>query len=111
MRDQPGLPFNLAEGQRRKEAGIEQVLSNGAAFKDQVRILIRIVARRGLEFTNDDVRALASELGVEEPHHPNAWGAAVSSAAKAGEIERVGYRKSAAISRHAGLVAVWRRVH
>lgn len=99
--------FDIEKGVARKEEGQAAVQKNDPSFKELVREVIVYAAAELDEFTNDDIRRLAEELGVPSPAHPNSWGAAISSAAKAGIIKRVGFRASAAVTRNAGTNGIW----
>lgn len=70
------------------------------------RTAITDLAATGRPFSADHVR----DMGVPDPDHPNRWGAAFSSARKAGVIRRVGYAPSTTESRHGGVVTVWQGV-
>jgi hypothetical protein len=61
------------------------------------------LARRSGTFTTDDVRALAGAPA----DHPNAAGARILAAARAGLIRKVGYRASSRPELHAHPLAVW----
>ena len=99
------------EGEEAKQEGQHRVTENQQAeWKADVAVIIEQLARRPNGFTGDDVRELASTAGIGEPTHPNAWGAAMSAAAKRGLIQAVGYERSAMPSRHAAVVRVWRAV-
>lgn len=69
-----------------------------AAFEELERL-----AAGGHDFCADD---LVAEVG--QPDSPGAVGAAFSSAAKSGLIRHLGYTTSRRVSRHGGLVRVWR---
>ena len=98
----------IVEGEALKDEGQARVLGNSPAFREQVRALIIEYARRGEPFTSTDLRAAAAVRGIAEPSHPNAWGAAFTSAAKLGIIEKTGdYEKSPVPTCHAAIVALW----
>ena len=106
--EQGSLDFS---GKDRKAAGIDLVLENEPeAWKDTVYALLLDLAYNWHRFTSDDLRADAGARGVPEPHHPNCWGAVFARAAKAGLIERVGFRHSTLPSCHARAISVWTRV-
>lgn len=94
----------LELGEQRKSEGIARVEEHQPdAFRAMVDQAIAVLARRDVPFSSDDVR----KLTALEPHHPNAWGAAMVRASKRGLIRRVGFAKSTTPSRHAGVVANW----
>ena len=77
-------------------------------WKAGVARVIAMLARRAEPFTGDDVRAQALERSLGQPSHPNAWGAAMSTASKRGVIQAVGYAASTQVSRHGAIVRQWR---
>lgn len=97
------------QGEQHKADGIEALGFTHAAWMEAATCVLESLANRGSEFTSDDLRRECDAKWVCEPSHPNAWGAVFSKAAKAGLIERIGYRKSTLPSAHARVVAVWRR--
>ena len=105
---QPNL-FDAPEGDRRKAAGQALVESHQVEqWKAGVARVIAMLARRAEPFTGDDVRAQALERSLGQPSHPNAWGAAMSTASKRGVIQAVGYTASTQVSRHGAIVRQWR---
>jgi hypothetical protein len=62
------------------------------------------LARGGLPFTSDEVR----ELAGPPTDHPNAAGSRFAAAARAGVIERIGYRNSTRAVLHSHPLSVWR---
>ena len=102
-------------GQQLKDAGIERIQKrkwHDEAFK----LLCDVIGWGGLwpdEFTASHVKSVLSSPndsgGFNSPPHPNCWGALINAAAKAGLIERVGYRPSREPSAHRRIVSVWRR--
>ncbi|MGH2595798.1 MAG: hypothetical protein ACRDH7_07520 [Actinomycetota bacterium] len=67
---------------------------------------IRLLASIGDPFTSDDVRAIAGDPW----DHPNACGSLFNRAARAGVIERIGYRKSERPRLHSHPLTLWRGV-
>lgn len=106
---QGGL-FDTPSGKDRKAAGTERVLDNAPTeWKDEAfELLLRLRQERD-EFSSEDLRVIARDQGLEEPHHPNCWGAVFARAAKSAIIERCGFRKNGISSTHARMVGVWRR--
>ena len=101
--------FDAPEGDRRKAAGQALVESHQVDhWKAGIARVIALLARQAETFTNDDVRAQALERSLGEPTHPNAWGAAMSTARKRGVIQAVGYTASTQVSRHGAIVRQWR---
>ena len=98
----------LQLGEQLKDNGVQQVAEHDPLWIKKVLTLIILTSEDTETFTADDIRYRATDEGWSQPKHPNAWGAAFSTAAKMGLIERVGYRPSATPSAHARVVAVWR---
>lgn len=88
--------------------GVDQAEENTEPnWRDWAFNVIQELARTGREFTNDDVRL----RGVDEPPHPNHWGALFTAARRKGLIEPTGQvRPSTTPSRNASLNRVWRGV-
>jgi len=106
MTTQPTL--DLFTGLERKDRGIALVVAHNPDWAQWVRRIILSLSKARDTFTVEDVRKEAKAIGVPEPKHPNAWGAALSSAAGADHIEACGYRKNAIPSAHARVVRVWK---
>lgn len=70
-------------------------------WRANVLDLIERFCREGRRFTSDDLHQ------VGEPHHPNAWGAAIQRAKKAGHIIPVETRCTGRKSGHGRLVRTW----
>lgn len=99
------LMLDIYGARAARDEGIALVAANSDEWwRSTVDTAIAHLARQGGEFTSDDIRL----LGVDEPHHHNAWGARFSAAAKRGVIVRVGYRQSSRVAGHARVIAVWR---
>ena len=81
----------FAEAEARKQQGMARVDANAddwwKATADQA---IAHLASTGRVFEAYDLVL----MGCPEPHHPNAWGARMSAAAKHGLIRAVGYGPS-----------------
>lgn len=82
-------PSGLTLGRQARDEGTTLVLENaGQEWRDRIAFLIDGLARRLPELTADDVRAEVERTGMGEPHHVNAYGAAMLAAAKRGSIRR-----------------------
>ena len=76
-------------GRAARDEGAATVLQNaGDAWRDRVAFLIDDLARSRPDLTADDVRAAALRTGLGDPHHHNAWGAALLAASRRGSIRR-----------------------
>jgi hypothetical protein len=91
----------LAEAVR--DVGVQAALNFDSEWRDAAQEALAELAASGLEFTADDLRDR-----VGEPMSPNALGAAIRAASAADLIRHVGYRRSRRISRHAGVIGVWK---
>lgn len=91
------------EGERLRDEGIEQVETNNVAFVDVMRRLAIEHARTYGFVSADDMRPIASRLGLM-PTHPNAWGAVFRD----DRFTVLGYKQSTTASRHGGLLRVWK---
>lgn len=108
---QRGL-FDGLSGDDRKTSGIDLVLANETPeWKDLALELLVALMRDQPEFTSEDLRVRARAGALEDPHHPNCWGAVFTRAAKIGLIERCGFRPSRIASAHARQIGVWRIAH
>jgi hypothetical protein len=82
-------PHGRTIGQAARDEGAALVLENaGQEWRERIAGLIDDLARRLPDLTADDVRAEAVRVGAGQPHHANAWGAAMLAAAKRGSIRR-----------------------
>lgn len=78
-------------GQVARDEGAARVLDNaGQEWRDRIAFLIDDLARSRPDFTADDVRAAVHLAGLGEPHHANAYGAAMLAAARRGSIRKTG---------------------
>lgn len=89
-------------GEQLKMEGIERVKANNKVWMVVADEAMWRLATTKLEFTTEDLKAI-----VCNPQHPNAYGAAFNTAARAGLIKRVGYRPSTSPSAHGRIVSVW----
>lgn len=91
-------------GEQAKEAGIAQALSSApsAPWRVVARAGLLELVGRGRPFTSEDLTAL-----VGQPPSPNAVGAVVNGAARAGWIERAGFVKAERANQHAALISRW----
>lgn len=90
---QPCLDYDAAQ----------HLVAADAWWRDCADRAIDYLAASGQPFTAADL----TELGVPAPDHPNRWGALFQAAYRSGRIVPVGYARSTAASRHAGVVRVW----
>jgi len=99
--------LDIIEAIRQREAGMDRVLlSADEAYREDYMQAIATLARRGVEFTADDCRAIAGD--PPESCSPNLSGALFNAAAKAGLIEAVGYARSGRVIGHGNRLLSWR---
>lgn len=97
----------FTEAQQRKVAGMAVADGNADDFwKSTADQAIAHLASTGEVFEAYDLVL----LGCPEPHHPNAWGARMSAAAKHGLIVNVGAGPSKRPTVARSLVRYWRGV-
>ena len=98
-------------GEQLKQEGCAVVAFNaGPLWNRAVDECIAECALAFDEFTYDDVRRLAAQRGIPEPHHPNAWGARMHAAARHGICRMTGRRRRSLRGiAHARQVEIWTR--
>ena len=99
----PRRPQPVHTGRELRDTGVAQVAAASPNFLAKATEAIKALARQDEPFTAEDVAALTGR-----PDRPNAMGAALISAHKAGIIVKVGYVQATRRSRHASALAVWR---
>lgn len=98
--------LDLEAGRAARDDGIARVTTHAdEADRDDVEEAIDRLAATGRPFTADDVREL-----IPPVDQPNLIGACFRAASTRGEIVKLGYRQSAAPSRHANPNTVWRGI-
>lgn len=96
-------------GEELRDEGIERVRrKTHKLWRLRVRKLIEEMASHETPFTADRLHRKALKRGIGEPHHPNAWGAQVMSAARAGLVVKTGvHRKARRAKSHARQYPMW----
>lgn len=106
----------IQSGKELKQIGQQLALSvdvswKECAFAELEKFCERLKEEGKPEFVFEDFRLHCEGIMVGEPHHPNAWGALATSAAKEGLIEWTGKGVQAkGVKAHSRLVRVWRAV-
>lgn len=94
--------FDFSDSRALRDHGLKTVTSNAGPWIDQAyRALCTLPT--GWTGLFEEARAHVLSRGVEEPHHPNAWGALSSKAIKRGVLTYTGrwlQSKSAASHAH-----------
>ncbi len=94
-----------------KEFGQELVLKHSGTWSDQaLELLERFLKKTNVEFTMDEFRSYALEVGLQEPHHCNAWGALFNHASRLNLIRFSGsVYESSRPEAHKRLIRGWVR--
>ena len=79
---------NLQLGLFEKDAALKQVGSHSGTFMERAMAALDAL-ESGSVVTGEDIRFSCTEKKIA-PHHPNAWGALISSAVKKGLIRETG---------------------
>lgn len=99
--------FDLAEGRALRDAGTASVTANAGGFMDKA--LDEIAALPSGEYRGENIRAHCLCRGIA-PHHPNAWGALIATAAKRGLLKPTGrYVAAASKKSHASVQQVYQK--
>ena len=94
----------LDEGRRRRDEGQRAAENNThPGVKAAFERAIREFAKSGNPFTAEDLRARCQPLASS----PNVIGAAISAAAKRGEIRRVGFVQAQRAEAHGRWISQW----
>lgn len=70
------------EGQAARDAALDAVLNHNAIWRHKVLAFIETEIPQGWVGTGEDIRHMATEDGIANPGHPNAWGAVIMFAVK-----------------------------
>jgi hypothetical protein len=91
-----------------KEHGMQLALDAQPDWAEQAFEAIKQLAKRGTEFTSEDVLAItglpSGDVGMNKN---NASGAIMNKAARAGWIRKVGYGKAKRKESHGAVLAIW----
>jgi hypothetical protein len=108
---------DLLEAERLKAGGIEQVTEGSADWHEAGLLALAELRKReraaglrgwGREATGEELKARLVPL-IGEPHHVNAWGALINSAARAGLLLDTGRTVKCRLPvSHARRTVVWR---
>jgi hypothetical protein len=91
-----------------KEQGMQLALDAQPIWSDEALLAIMQLAKKGIEFTSEDVIAIAGlPSGEVGQHKNNASGAIMNKAARAGWIRKVGYTTAKRKQSHGAVLAVW----
>jgi hypothetical protein len=93
-----------AAGEAAKQDGIARVGQLAPDWAARCDNAIRTMAARGTVFQAAD---LIDQQLVDEPPHPNCWGARFAAAANAGVIEAAGVAQSKRATVHRSLCRTW----
>jgi hypothetical protein len=91
-----------------KQLGMQLALDAQPDWNDQALIAILQLAKRGTEFTSEDVLTMTGlPSGTVGQHKNNASGAIMNKAARAGWIRKVGYTTAKRKESHGAVLALW----
>jgi hypothetical protein len=91
-----------------KEHGMQLALDAQPDWADQALVAILQLAKRGIQFTSEDVLAMTGlPSGQVGQHKNNASGAIMNKAARAGWIRKVGYCTAKRKESHGAILAIW----
>jgi len=80
MRDNQGDMFNNGDAKLSRDEALERVRRHGGDWQEKA--LAGLMLLSGFIGTSEDVRIKLIVLGLEKPHHHNAWGAFAKEALK-----------------------------
>ena len=94
-----------------KEFGQELVLKHSGSWSDQALSMLEwYIQTNNEEFTMDDFRVYAEYMGLNPPHHHNAWGALFNHCAKLNLIRPTGKMwESTRTEAHKRLIRGWKK--
>jgi hypothetical protein len=94
-----------------KNSGQQLVLENAGTWTDGAMFLLhKFIRKTNVEFTSDDFRAYALNVGLKPPHHHNAWGALFTLASKMDLIRPTGnFWESTRPESHRRFIRGWER--
>jgi hypothetical protein len=91
-----------------KQIGMQLALDAQPDWSEQAFEAIKLLAKRGGEFTSEDVLAITGlPSGDIGQHKNNASGAIMNKAARAGIIRKVGYGTAKRKASHGAVLAIW----
>ena len=110
--------FDFAAARAARDDGIRRAAEHAEAvtpkWGDRAFEILRCFCHRpggsGEDFTSEDVRAYAKNLGLPDPPHLRAWGGVFQRAARAGLIVKTGTTTARAVNVHCAIIATWRAV-
>ena len=107
----PPVPFVAPpSGKQQRDAGIAKVLKTEQQWQEAALRLLEAYAIGVDSFTVEDFRAWALHRLYQQPHHSNAWGALVRTAALRRIIVKTGvYVQATDPAARARIVALWRK--
>jgi len=87
------LPLFAQSAEGARDEAIDRVVKNaGESFTAQVWAVIRAMPI-GTKFIGEELRLRCLALGVEKPHHHNAWGGVMAQLPKSPLVEKTGVRR------------------
>ena len=114
---QSQIDFDAQLGRILRDEGMAQVSENAGEWREAVRRYVDIwfnETPQGAIFTGEDIRLELQDVGVDEPHHANAWsaviGARIRTWLKTGQIQIDGWKAASDPKAHARRMMAYRKV-
>jgi hypothetical protein len=112
---QTEMLFGSELGRKLRDEGMEQVQQNAGEWRDVMRQHLDTWINKtpsGAIFIGEDIRLELQNMGVEEPHHPNAWSAVIGGrirqCLKSGRIQVHGLKTGSDPKAHARRMIAYR---
>ena len=109
--------FGVELGRALRDQGMKAVEANSGEWKHLTRSAAEAFIayqKVGASFSGEDIRLTLQDQGIEQPHHPNAWGAVLGGVIrrelKSGKIAIVGIRSSVDPVSHATKAIMYRKI-
>lgn len=110
--------FDWTAARKARDQGIKQAADHAdqevPKWSDRAFDILCCFCRRpggsNEDFTSEDVRRYAANLGLPEPPHLRAWGGVFQKAARRGMITKTGTTTARATNVHCAIIATWRAV-
>lgn len=104
--------FDIAEGMKRRDAGIQQAIDN--TEKEDLtwgsRALGFVIKFPGQRFMTEDIRIFAYENGFQRPVHERAWGSVMLTAQRKGLIISDGIGLVKNVKAHRTPATIWKKI-
>ena len=105
--------LDYVEGQRRRDAGMDQAVGNAEQKKPgwpEKALAFIEMQPIGKVFMVEDIRVYACSRGLPRPPSNRAWGGVIKKARQLGLVKHIGYAPVKNPAAHAGMASQWQRV-